>query len=80
MDLMAPPPSAAGAEHAPSPHKPAKPLEENLDVLPELARFDNEMRSRLAAGESMDNLSWELLDRTHEISRRDVVAHLQRLK
>ncbi len=76
-DLMAPPPGAPHASHV---SRPAKQLDENPDVLPELAKYDDEMRGRLVAGESVKDLSWDLLDRTHEISRRDVVAHLQRLK
>lgn len=79
-DLMVPPPAAAAVQRKPHPHQPEKPLEENPDAIPELAKFDDEMRKRLADGESLDKLSWELLDRTHEITRRDVYAHLQTLK
>lgn len=77
---MVPPPAAAAAQRKPHAHEPAKPLEENPDALPELAKFDNEMRKRLADGESLDRLSWELVDRTHGVTRRDVYAHLQTLK
>ncbi len=76
---MAPSSTEADAARVPHPRQPPKALDENPDALPELMQFDDEMRTRLAAGESASDLSWELLDRTHEISRRDVVAHLQRL-